>query len=564
MQKITNMHTPRVRTKIIREMPGLEKSVAKALDSVHKKHFRDYEKILSDQFLYRKTHYEYIKEALSKGQKLDDILNFHDDKAEMEIRRIYKPRTAGQKPRHVLHVNSSEDRSPEIFSQGSYVDESDHFVDGAFAISINVRKDRHFPEDFQPSAYMNRQIIKHDGYALAYEPFIAAFGGEGESRGSSPENEISLAESRRDTFIERYREAGFDVETENGMPYRLCNLQGKVHQTYLPVILHDNVKCEYYVCEGNRRILLEKWLAGLGIDSPSLRKDIEALEMHRREADYFDEYVRITSRCKEAECTDSREDSPQNSTRSSIRIIGAILDGDERRRVLEESPGLEYFTVGLHFGCGYLTTAMKLHEVGWELRRIFEKGEQEGKQKEVAAARNFFRQGVESVMNNTWKGFNLNDLMVQLNEINGSPISISSTSKLHELLKSSTADMREIAIHMQKRNVLSWSEELGTLVAPAAAEIDKLVGSGSALLPHNRSAEKERAAAQQKAYFDSITVRVAKDVEDAWTASFNEVEKTDVKAVRVVIKSYRDGVSYMVGDDGGLYDAFTKEKAVEI
>ena len=551
-----------VRTQIERGMPPIETSIRKALEAVHSRNFEKKEipAILSDQFRYRKTHYAYIKEALSKGIGLDDILSFHDEKVEMDLRKLWAPRSGGQKPSKILHVNSSEERSAEILSEGAAADEKGRYSGGAFVVSINVRKESHAPEDFQPSAYMNGHLIKHDAYALPYELFIASFGGEAEKRGSTPEKEISLVASRRDAFVKRYQDAGFHVEASNGTPYSICNIGGKLHKTYMPLVLHDTAEAEYYVIDGSKKMLLEEWLGKNGLDRlPSVKKDIEALQSHREEAWYFDEYIQLTSKRKTSKCNDSRENCPQNSARSTIRIIGSILTADERRRVLE-TPGLEYFTNGLHFGCGYLTTAMKFHEVGMEIRRMFEKGEKEGRGEWAGYARGFFKDSIQKVFSGEWKSMALNTFLTELNYVDGEPLSNASIGMLRELLKSSTADLREIARHMNQRGILAWSEELGTLVMPAAAKIDSIVGEDSKLLPHNRSGEKEKADQQQKAYYDSITVQAAMDVEESWIASFNEVKKTSVKHVRVVIKDYENGISYMVNDNGELIDSFTMKK----
>lgn len=545
------VHTPNNRM-----MVSLDVAVKKTLEKLHSEHFANAKEILSDQFLYRKTHYGYLKAALAKGIELDAALNFHDEKIEPEIRGMHEPKTGGQRPRNILHISSSEDRSAEILSHGAYVDKG-IYVDGAFVISINVRKPEHIPDDFQPSAYMTGHLIKHDRQALAYEPTIAKIGRQ---ETGSEAKVIANGAARRDRLIEEYRKAGFHADTANGMPYRICNIGGEVRKTYLPLIVHDTANAEYYVVEDKKRVPLEEWFGKMGMDSdPRVRKDMEALRLHRQEKSYFDEYIELTSRRKKAECTDSREHCLQNSTRSSIRIIGAILSADERRRVLE-TPGLEYFTDGLHFGCGYLTTAMKLHEAGWEIRRIFEKGERSGRQADVKAAREFFKSGINSVFDGNWRAFSLNDLLAELKDLNGGePVLRSTISLLNELLKSQNADLRMIAQHMKERNILAWSDELGTLVVPAAVEIDKRIGEKSRLLPHNRQTEE-----QQKAYYDAITVQVTKDVEEAWIASFNKVGRTDVKAVRVVIKSYNDGVSYMVDEHGDLVDPFSGEKAVSV
>ena len=151
-----------VRTQIERGMPPIETSIRKALEAVHSRNFEKKEipAILSDQFRYRKTHYAYIKEALSKGIGLDDILSFHDEKVEMDLRKLWAPRSGGQKPSKILHVNSSEERSAEILSEGAAADEKGRYSGGAFVVSINVRKESHAPEDF-----LGRRLLR------AAEPF---------------------------------------------------------------------------------------------------------------------------------------------------------------------------------------------------------------------------------------------------------------------------------------------------------------------------------------------------------------------------------------------------------
>ncbi len=545
-----------------KEKPELNKTFERTLTIIHEKSFgTNLSEIITNQFAYRKASYEYLKEAEGKGIGLDEALNFHDKQVEPVIRKLYEPRTGGQKPSKILHINSSMDRSSSILSHGAGVNKKGIYADAAFVIDINVREKDHFPEDFQPSAYMNGHTVKHDKYAILYEPFITPFGSENMSRGSTEKKELYLLSARRDVFISQTINAGFHVETENGVPYRISHIGGKMHKTYLPLVLHDMKNCKYYAYENGKKMLLEEWFIEMKLNNhPSIKNDIETLALHRKEKPYFDKYVNMVSKRKKIECTDSRENDVRNETRNSIRIIGAVLTDNERKRMLQ-SKGVEYITDGPHFGCGYLTTAMKLHEVGAEIKSIFEKGEKEGKTEEVASARRFLKSGIDNIFNGNFKGFGLSDLTAELANINSAPISEGANGLLKELLKSDKADLREIARHMSERGILEWNNEIGTLVMPAALNIDTQIGKSSRLLWNNRGNDKDTVDMLQKEYFKVVTIQVARDLDEAWKTSL--VETGAKVKVRIVIKNYNDGISYIVKDNE-LYDPHTDKIVEEI
>lgn len=198
-----------------------------------------------------------------------------------------------------------------------------------------------------------------------------------------------------------------------------------------------------------------------------------------------------------------------------------------------------------------------------EIGRIFEKGNAEGKKEAVSLASSFFKHGIELVVSNSWKAFDFKQIVKELESIAGKPLSKDTAQLLHKVLKADKADYREIVRHMSERGLLEWDAARGTIVVPAALKVDANLGQESKLLPHNRDSGK--AGEQQNAYFESITVQVAKDIEESWIASRIELEdetgvKCDVK-VRVVIKDYHSDVSYLV-KDGGLYDPYTKQQVM--
>jgi hypothetical protein len=514
------------------------------LDSIHKKYFSE-TSVFNDQFLYRKSHYNYLKEAIKEGIDLDYALNFHDEKIEPIIRKLHQDKSGGQRPRNVVHVNSSEDRSPEIFSYGSFV-ENKKLIDGAFAIAINVRKPKHIPDDFQPSAYINGHLIKHDNFSPLYEPIIVALG-----KNSNLSSLLENAEHRRKKLIEEYKDAGFHIVENTDVPYKVSYIKGKKHKTYFPILIHDLSLAQYYLLINSKKVLLQDWFKIKGLEGhPAIQKDIEALERHAKEKDYFEEYLELTSRRKKSECTDSREDCIQNNGRSNIRIIGSILNEEERRRVLE-TPGLKHFVNSLHFNCGYLTTAMKLHEAGKEIENIFKKGEREGKTEEVQSLKEFFKSGIFKVFRGEWKGFSINDFFEELKSLNdGVLISDEAKNLLFELLKSQNGDLRMIVKHMYERKILEWDDQKGVVVMPAALRVDSQANSFSS----------------KSEYYNAITLEVAKDVEFAWAESLNKkfMEKLNksmsinIPTISVTIKSYKTGISYIL-HDGKLLDPYKYE-----
>ena len=202
-------------------------------------------------------------------------------------------------------------------------------------------------------------------------------------------------------------------------------------------------------------------------------KILENLEEHRKEADFFDDYVYMMRSRKGSYCVDTRHFRKGSS---EIDTFGGVLPKIERRRILNKND-IKQFTVCYHTGCGYFWTAMDLHIAGMELKRIFDKGTLEGKGDQVEKARELLKEGYKSITLETGLTFAWDLFMKYMEEISGSktPISRETMSFLRSFFIDETSDYRDILRYMDECGVVIWNKRQGTFVMTPALKLDKML-----------------------------------------------------------------------------------------
>ncbi|MCX6769282.1 MAG: hypothetical protein NT051_01230, partial [Candidatus Micrarchaeota archaeon] len=420
----------------------IDAATKRHLQSLNKKYFPDYSELVKNEASFRKEFHSYLKEAEALQIPIEDAINVHKKAVVVQARASRKDCTGGQFPWVIMLVNSSEDFSTRIFSAGAYVDGKKCMRNNAFAITGNVREAKHFKTmgDFIASAYMNGHMNGH-GPMVSFEPVIFTFDSNDEKSGNFGKK-FELAALRREKYLKDWKAAGFEatIPGNDKTAERTTDTPAGSHTTLVPIIMHDITNCVYYALEDGKKIELEKWLRDRGLlEREGVSNLIESLGEHRKEKDYFESLVQMMRYKKTLGCVDSRWYRVDSST---IKLLGGIATDGERKRILE-TPGIKNVTVCLHFGCGYLQTAMALHEFGSEINRIFDSGIANGKAREVKIARAFFSVGIQSIINAKSTRFDLTRFLNMVESVNdGKGISSDSKHFIEKLFQSGLSDTR--------------------------------------------------------------------------------------------------------------------------
>jgi hypothetical protein len=161
---------------------------------------------------------------------------------------------------------------------------------------------------------------------------------------------------------------------------------------------------------------------------------------------------------------------------------------------------------------------MGIHEAGAEIRQALENGIARGMGAETALVRVSLQRKIEEITSGQWTGFDLNVFSARITELGGRSLSEASLHLLKDLLTSQFSDTRNTALHMVERGVLTWDKELGTIVMPAAAELDRTLPERSPLLPTVRNLDDEKNP-NRKEYYNKVTVIEARRQKETWEAT---------------------------------------------
>ena len=349
----------------------------------------------------------------------------------------------------------------------------------------------------------------------------------------SRQDVIQLAMQRRARFMEDCKNAGYEICNGNTPYMSLYSSKEKsITKVYLPVIVHDLEGCKYYVVEEGGKKLEEfaHWASRMGLNRLNIvKKHIDAIDLHKTETDYFNDLVMLSSQYKGAFCVDSRH---MKGCGSMVKDLGGILTRDIAWGVFT-NPLLREFTIYLHLpNCGYLTTAMKVHELGLEIhkrvqraKRLLQKNEAVGNLTDEDI-RDFEASYHKTMMKILTKkrgeqqafAFDYAKFKYIIDAMGGNePMPEYMDDFLKDLLRSTLSDTRNTIGHMQSRGMLAWDKELKTVVMPAAREVDKMLGLDCHLLQPNRKKDGSDAAKrEQNEYYALVTLKVAQMEERYW------------------------------------------------
>ena len=545
---------------------GFEGHQKRFMEALHRKCFP--ENWLAETKLegpdYRRRGCEYLKEADARGICPDDAIRFHRAKVYDIVKRLREDCSGGQLPGTIVASNSSSDYLVHILSDGIGWVTSDRKRAGyAFGGTMNLREMGQIApmtEDAIFTAYMLGHmmgdksnpypvgVIKKEGKPQAdalipYILFSCAYGSEAERNGKNEIDAIRLALERRKKYTDEWRKMGFIVCKEDDPYISLFNKKDGAHpKIYIPVILHDLRECRFYVVEKDgKKVEFAEWAERLGLTGIDIvKKHIAAIEKHADERDYFDLFTKLSAKKKEAFCVDSRLKSDIGGM---AKTLGAVLNEEVMWKVLT-NPTTGRIAVRLHTNCGYLTTAMKIHELGIEVRRRLDRLEEK-----INAGEDCGSLNVEDVR---WVEKFVKNLMLEMlskkkqkekqggmggivfdyakfeNMLNlaegGRPMPAYLRHLLHDLLNDSLSDSRNTVRHMVGRDVLEWDSKLNTIVMVSAKKVDELVGPECPLLRKNREGKKNEAELQN-AYYALVTLAFAADELDYWHAKMTKNEK---------------------------------------
>lgn len=528
----------------------MDEALARQLEDRRKACLPDFNAYYNDQFLYRKLQYSYHLEADRLQVPSVTAINHHKEKIYDDVRNITQNTSKGQVPGIMLVNGSSEDFSFEIMSHGSSVENGVQHG-RAFGVAINIREDDHRKNTgaFEASVYMVKHLA-HEGKHVPYIWYVTDFGTKDSKRETSPEQKVRHMEEMRSFTIKQWQKAGYwVVEDEGEVPYLKSEAKGRPFKTYMPVVFHDLRDCRYYVCNGEQRIPMEDWIASMKLgSSPVVANHLEALRLHRLEADYFDDLVTHTSKRKRVTCVDSRA---RNFESGTIKLLSALARTDQMKRILMSCDSV---TVELEFECGYLGKAIGIHEMGREIMLMLREAERIGNGGGATHAREYFRDRMREMFKDRLDGFEEATFINTLQRISKTEMSPGSRAVLHDLLCSATTEIQEIARHMYHREILDWSNEHGTVALPSALEVDAREENAQLLLKNRATPE------QEEMYKRKIILMLAKDEKECWAQIKQEIGSDCI--VKVQIKSYRDGSIVSTLDGIHMYDAITGEDII--
>ena len=502
-----------------------------------------------------------IYRAGSLNVSVEDALNFHKEAIYSVSSSLRAGRHGGQTPGVIIASSSSEDFTFSIFSGGIAHRSSDNKYEGAaFGPAINVRKDEHISHtaDFISIFYMLNHLNEHKEPMVPYVLFSSAYGNG--KNGVSESEVIRLGQDRRAKFITAAINARHTIDESPGKTPILKSFGKNKADVLLPLVFHDLLECKYYVIEGDRKITFSDWVDENGLSDKSVvRAHLKNIKLHESESEYFVNLVDLMRWRKVLGCVDSRFNRENTGV---IRDLGAIASKEQRARIIE-TPGLKSIPVDLHFECGYLTTAINIHEVGRALKGIFEKNISTESLVDMKMARRHFELQLRDIFRGNDVSYNDHQEnffkpLIRLNE--NKPLPKGVQDFLDLLLVSDISDTRNTVAHLYQRGLLRWHVVDNTLSMPIASKFDsELAQNGSDLLFENRSQDPSIAKEQKKQYCRAVTLKVAEIQQKSWEKTAKELGKGDIK-IKVRIEDFEDGKVYYTSNGSDMYDAITNQK----
>ena len=521
----------------------------------------DFEKckeLLSDQFKYRRVLFEYLKAAKDAGVTIEVAIKFHKETIAYDVStELRKGRQKDQAPGIIVHASTSEDFSYSTLGAGS-LDKSGCWSGAVFGTCENIFNAKCLADldDFIASIYIINHLIEKNSPMVPCNLFLSSFGKWHAEHDIPKEFVIELAEKRRQLFMDDARKAGHYIDNLQDGTQVLNISKGERKETIpLPIVIHDLTSCTYLVVANGKETKLSEWLRQNSLDSIGVMpKIMENLKQHAEEQGYFEELAGLMRERKVICCPDSRT---QRENTSVIKRLGGIVSKPLRERILTKSY-VKTAHVDLHFECGYLTTAMKIHDAGRELGGIFKKEGADGK-----ALRDFFETALRNVFAHQHSYFDLSTFVGKMEAINGKPLSKATSGFLSALLESPIADTRNTVEHLYRNGFIRWHVKEETFAVPLATILDKKIAERG----YGHLLSVDKSDADRVKYYRALTLGIAAHQQRVWESDEQTLRtagkiKEQVN-VRVRVEDFVTGRVFYTKDGFDMYDIVSNKKLAE-
>ena len=521
----------------------------------------DFEKckeLMSDPFRYRRVLFEYLKAAKGAGVSIESAIKFHKESIAYEVStELRKGRQKDQAPGVIVHASTSEDFSYSTLGAGT-LDKSGCWSGAVFGTCENISGEKSLTDldDFIASIYMINHLFEKNSPMVPCNLFLSSYGKWHAEHGIPKEFVTELAEKRRQLFIDDARKAGHYIDyLQDGTPVLNVSKNGRKERIPLPVAIHDLTSCTYSAVANGKETGLSEWLGQNGLGSVGVMpKIMENLEQHAAEKDYFEELAGMMRERKVICCPDSRS---QRENTSVIKRLGGIVSKSLRERVLVKSY-VKTAHVDLHFECGYLTTAMKIHDAGRELGGIFKKDGADGE-----ALRIFFETALRNVFTHQHSYFDLSTFIGKMEAINGKPLSKATSGFLSALLESPIADTRNTVEHLYRNGFIRWHKKEGTFAVPLATNLDKKIAERG----YGHLLNVDKTDADRVKYYRALTLGIAAHQQRVWENDEqmlrNEGKIKEQVNIRVRVEDFVTGRVVYTKDGFDMYDIVSNKKIAE-
>ena len=518
----------------------------------------DFEKckdLMSDQFRYRRVFFEYLKSAKGAGVPIETAIKFHKETVAYEVStELRKGRQKDQAPGIIVHANTSEDFSYSILGAGR-IDESGCWSGAVFGACENIMDQRCLTDldDFIASMYMMNHLFEKNSPMVPCNLFLTSYSIWHAEKGISKEFAVGLARQRQQLFLDDASAAGHYISRlPDGTPILHVRDDGRKEEVPLPIVVHDLSSCAYQVIANGKETELSEWLRQNSLDSAGMMpKLIENLKQHADERGYFEELAGMMRERKAICCPDSRS---QRENTSVIKRLGGIVSKFLRERILTKSY-VKTVHVDLHFECGYLTTAMKIHDVGRELGGVFKKGGENG-----AELRDYFESALRKIFAHEHSYFDLGTFNDKMEAINGKGLSKGTKKFLSDLLESPIADTRNTVAHLYKNGFIRWHKGEKTIAMPLATNVDTKLSE----MGYGHLLSAGRTDAERVKYYRAMTLAVAESQQRIWEKS-EEILRNGGKIaeqvnVRVRVEDFVTGLVFYTKNGFDMYDVVSNKK----
>lgn len=511
--------------------------------------------LMSNQFEYRRILYQYLKAARDSGIGVEDAIKHHKKTIAYAVStELRKGRQKDQHPGAIVHANTSEDFSYSTLGSG-HIASSGAWTDAIFGTCENIGDEKHLKDldDFIASMYIINHLFEKKNSMVPLNLFLASYG-KGQAEKEIPkEFVIALAEKRLQLFLADASAAGHYISSlPDGTPVLHVRDNGRKEEIPLPLVLHDLASCTYFVIANGKETELSEWLRQNGLDSVGMApKLIENLKQHAAEKGYFEELTTMIRERKAICCPDSRTHRENTSV---IKRLGSIVSKVLRERILTKSY-VRTVHVDLHFECGYLTTAMKIHEVGRELGAVFRKGGAEG-----SHLRDYFEAALRKIFEHDHSYFDLGTFIDRMEAANGKELSAGTKKFLSDLLASPIADTRNTIEHLYRNGFIRWHQREKTIAMPVAAKVDKKIiemGYGHLL-------EAGRTDADRVKHYRAITLALAMNQQNVWEEHERKLRAEGKIAepiqIKVRVEDFITGLVFYTKNGLDMYDVISNKK----